>query len=96
MKNREFGQSGIKLSPITFGSMRLDPQRIDLEGAVELVAYLYEHGVNTFHSSHEYETDAFFCQVMQQFRSRHPGAEIAHIAKIGVPHFGETEFSVPN
>ena len=29
MKNREFGQSGIKLSPITFGSMRLDPQRID-------------------------------------------------------------------
>ncbi len=93
MNSREFGQSGIKLSPVTFGSMRLDPQKIDLETAVELVTYLYESGINTFHSSHEYDTDAFFCQVMQQFRTRHPGAEIVHIAKIGVPHFDEAEFN---
>ena len=93
MNSREFGQSGIKLSPITFGSMRLDPNRIELEAAVELLTYLYDRGVNTFHSSHEYETDPFFCQVMQQFRAHHPGAEIVHIAKIGVPHFGETEFN---
>ncbi len=93
MNNREFGQSGIKLSPITFGSMRLDSNRIELEAAVELLTYLYDSGVNTFHSSHEYETDSFFCQVMQQFRSRHPGSEIVHIAKIGAPHFDEDKFN---
>ena len=90
---REFGQSGIKLSPVTFGSMRLDSSKVELSETVKLIDYLYAHGVNTFHSSHEYETDAFFCRVMEQFRQQHPSAEIKHIAKIGVPHFGESEFS---
>ena len=89
---REFGRSGIKLSPVTFGSMRLDPQKIEFDAAVELITYLYEHGVNTFHSSHEYETDTFFCRVLNEFRQQHPHAEIKHIAKIGVPHFGEGNF----
>ena len=90
---KEFGRSGIKLSPVTFGSMRLDSNKIELSEAVKLIDYLYAHGVNTFHSSHEYETDAFFCRVIEQFRQQHPSAEIKHIAKIGVPHFGESEFS---
>ena len=89
---KEFGRSGIKLSPVTFGSMRLNPQ-MGLNAALELITYLYEHGVNTFHSSHEYETDPFFCDVLQQFRQQNQSAEIEHIAKIGVPHFGEGEFS---
>lgn len=92
MNKREFGRSGIELSPVTFGSMRLDPQKIELGAAVDLISYLYQQGVNTFHSSHEYDTDPFFCQVMAQFHHRHPGAEVIHIAKIGVPHFDETEF----
>ncbi|MEL6441241.1 MAG: aldo/keto reductase [Cyanobacteria bacterium J06621_8] len=92
MNKREFGRSGIKLSPVTFGSMRLAPERIELEAAVDLITFLYESGVNTFHSSHEYATDPFFCEVMRQFRSRHPGAEVVHIAKIGVPHFDEASF----
>lgn len=93
MNYREFGDSGIKLSPVTFGSMRFDPKRIELAAAVDLISYLYQNGVNTFHSSHEYETDSFFCQVIQQFRLRHPAAEIVHIAKIGVPHFDEDQFN---
>lgn len=93
MNSREFGQSGINLSSVTFGSMRLDPKRIEFEKAVELIAYLYESGVNTFHSSHEYESDRFFCRVIQQFLAHHPQAEIVHIAKIGVPHFDETKFN---
>ncbi|MEO1340043.1 MAG: aldo/keto reductase [Cyanobacteria bacterium J06635_13] len=92
MISREFGRSGIRLSPITFGSMRLNAQ-IGLDRAVELISYLYDHGVNTFHSSHEYDTDAFFCQVLKRFRAQNPSAEVKHIAKIGVPHFGEGEFS---
>lgn len=92
MLAREFGRSGIVLSPVTFGSMRLDPEKIDLPAAVELITYLYQNGINTFHSSHEYETDSFFCRVLQKFRTSHPNAEIKHIAKIGVPHFDETRF----
>lgn len=90
---REFGRSGIQLSPVIFGSMRLDPSKIELERAIELVSYLYSRGVDTFHSSHEYDTDAFFCRAIQQFRQQHPEAEIKHIVKIGVPHFGDSEFS---
>ena len=90
---REFGTTGIKLSPVTFGSMRLDPKRIEFDDAVKLISYLYKSGINTFHSSHEYETDHFFCQVMQQFRTLNPSAEVVHIAKIGVPHFDEAEFN---
>lgn len=92
MLEREFGRSGITLSPVTFGSMRLNPDKIDSSAAVELITYLYQNGINTFHSSHEYETDRFFCQVLQKFRASHPNAEIKHIAKIGVPHFDETRF----
>jgi len=90
---KEFGRSGIKLSPVTFGSMRLDPRNAEFNAALELITYLYEHGVNTFHSSHEYDTDPFFCDVLRQFHQQNPNAEIKHIAKIGVPHFGEGEFS---
>lgn len=90
---REFGRSGIKLSPVTFGSMRLDPQQIDLNTAIELISYLYEHGINTFHSSHEYATDPFFCQAIEQFRTQNPSVQLQHIVKIGVPHFDEAEFS---
>ena len=89
---REFGRSGIELSPITFGSMRLNSQQIESEAALKLITYLYEHGVNTFHSSHEYETDAFFCQILRKFQRQHPNASVKHIAKLGVPHFGEGDF----
>lgn len=90
---REFGRTGIKLSPITFGSMRLDSKRIEFDDALKLIDYLYNSGINTFHSSHEYATDAFFCQVIQRFRDLNPDAEVVHIAKIGVPHFDEAEFN---
>jgi aryl-alcohol dehydrogenase-like predicted oxidoreductase len=90
---REFGRSGIKLSPVTFGSMRLDPQQIELNTAIKLISYIYEHGINTFHSSHEYATDPFFCRAIKQFRMQNPSAQLQHIVKIGVPHFDEAEFS---
>ena len=89
---REFGNTGIQLSPISFGSMRLEPKKIELKEAVQLLAYLYDNGINTFHSSHEYETDDFFCQALSQFRSLYPGAELLHITKLGVPHFDEANF----
>jgi aryl-alcohol dehydrogenase-like predicted oxidoreductase len=92
MKPREFGNSGIYLSPITFGSMRLDSQRLDFEEAVDLISHLYDNGVTTFHTSHEYDTDAFFCEVLAHFQANKPDAQVQHIAKLGVPHFDEEDF----
>ena len=92
MQPREFGQTGLFLSPITFGSMRLDAQRISFAEAVDLVSYLYDNGVTTFHSSHEYPTDEFFCRVVKELRKVKPNVELQHIAKIGVPHFDEDRF----
>ncbi|NDJ17889.1 aldo/keto reductase [Myxacorys almedinensis] len=93
MNRREFGHTGIYLSPITFGSMRLAPDRVRLDLAVEMITRMAERGLTTFHSSHEYESYPFFCEVMQEFRSKKPSAEVVHIAKIAVPHFHDATFT---
>lgn len=90
---RNFGGSGICVSPCTFGSMRLDAQRISRRNALALLQFLYDHGVTTFHSSHEYDGHVFFCDVMKDFQRLHPARQVQHIVKIGVPHFDETEFT---
>ena len=93
MKPRIFGDTDIALSPICFGSMRLDSNKISFDDAVELLTYLYRNGVTTFHSSHEYPTDEFFCSVLASFQQDIPDAKFQHIAKLGVPHFDEATFS---
>ena len=93
MQPRKFGDTDIALSPVCFGSMRLDCDRISFEDAVQLLLYLYDEGVTTFHSSHEYPTDKFFCQALAKLQQARPDAKLQHITKLGVPHFDETEFS---
>ncbi len=93
MQPRKFGDTDISLSPICFGSMRLDSQRLNFADAVNLITHLYDNGVTTFHSSHEYPTDEFFCQALAHLQRARPKAKLQHIAKLGVPHFDETEFS---
>jgi aryl-alcohol dehydrogenase-like predicted oxidoreductase len=90
---RRFGRSSIELSVLCFGCMRLSPSRFDLKGAVDLLLELFDRGVTSFHSSHEYDTYAFFCAALQELRRIRPGRPIETIVKIGVPHFDETEFS---
>lgn len=93
MSSREFGRTGIDLSPITFGSMRLDPHRIGLDTAVKMLTRMAERGLTTFHSSHEYESYPFFCEVMQAFSRVKPSATVLHICKIAVPHFDDATFT---
>jgi aryl-alcohol dehydrogenase-like predicted oxidoreductase len=90
---RRFGRSPIELSALCFGCMRLSPSRFDLKGAVELLLTLFDRGVTSFHSSHEYDTYAFFCAALRELRQLRPGRPIETIVKIGVPHFDEPEFS---
>jgi aryl-alcohol dehydrogenase-like predicted oxidoreductase len=92
MDTREFGRTGLFTSVLTFGPMRLDPQRIEAGEALRLIEHLHAGGVTTFHSSSEYETHGFFCEVMRRFRERHPGTEQVHVCKLAAPHFGEDRF----
>jgi aryl-alcohol dehydrogenase-like predicted oxidoreductase len=90
---RRFGGSSVELSALCFGCMRLSPSRLDLKGAVDLLLALFDRGVTSFHSSHEYETYAFYCVALREMRRLRAGRPIETIVKIGAPHFDETEFS---
>ena len=93
MQRRELGRSGIDLSALTFGSMRLRPATVGEDDAIALLHSLLDGGVNTFHSSREYESYDYFCAVLRKtLRSRGPTA-VQHVAKIAVPHFDESRFS---
>jgi aryl-alcohol dehydrogenase-like predicted oxidoreductase len=60
--------------------------------AEELLLFLVDHGVSTFHSSHEYESHSYFCSVLERVKRLRPRNRFLHIAKVGVPHFDEKHF----
>jgi aryl-alcohol dehydrogenase-like predicted oxidoreductase len=93
MRPRPFGRAGVEVSPLAFGPMRLDPQRLSVEGAARLLEHVWDSGVTAFHSSAEYEAHGFFCEALSRLRARRPGARPVHISKIAAPHFEDAGFS---
>jgi aryl-alcohol dehydrogenase-like predicted oxidoreductase len=90
---RAFGRSGVELSALALGTMRLAPPKFDAAGALALLLHLADHGVTSFHVSHEYESFGFVCETLAALRQARPGAPIELIAKLASPHFDETAFS---
>jgi aryl-alcohol dehydrogenase-like predicted oxidoreductase len=90
---RAFGASGVQLSALAFGTMRLAPPKFDADSALALLLHLADHGVTSFHVSHEYDSHPFACEALAALRRARPGAPIELIAKIAAPHFDETSFS---
>ncbi|HEY3949299.1 aldo/keto reductase [Phenylobacterium sp.] len=90
---RSFGAAGVELSALAFGTMRLAPPKFDAGSALALLLHLSDHGVTSFHVSHEYESHPFACEALAALRAARPAAPIELIAKIGAPHFDETGFS---
>jgi aryl-alcohol dehydrogenase-like predicted oxidoreductase len=91
--SRPFGSSGVELSALTLGTMRLMPPKFDGGSALTLLLHLSDRGVSTFHVSHEYESYDFACEALAALRCARPTAPIKLIAKLASPHFDETSFS---
>lgn len=92
---RLFGSAGIKVSPLTLGTMRFSEKNLTVASVRSLIAYAHERGVNTHHVSHEYQSFALYREALASFpKSFREG--LAIIAKLPYPHFkdGKTDFSL--
>lgn len=91
MQRRTFGSSETRVSTLTFGSMRMDARHSDRE-LDDVLTVLADDGVDTFHSSHEYDTHPRFCQALARLRRARPQLRPVHVVKLAAPHFGEDDF----
>jgi aryl-alcohol dehydrogenase-like predicted oxidoreductase len=85
---RNLGRSGVALSPLAFGSMRLNERALDDAAWERLLRGSIERGITTFHASTEYETHARFCGLLR--RVDRTGLQV--IVKLAEPHFGDAAF----
>lgn len=92
MERRPLGDSGVELSALAFGSMRMEIYPAPDAHWERLLLHLVDAGVTSFHSSHEYDSYPRFCRVIKSVRRARPGIRLAHIAKLAVPHFDELRF----
>jgi aryl-alcohol dehydrogenase-like predicted oxidoreductase len=90
---RAFGGSGVELSTLALGTMRMMAPRFDADSALRLLLHLADHGVTSFHVSHEYDSYRFVCDALAALKRARPSAGIEIIAKLAAPHFDETAFS---
>src|SRR5580693_9969949 len=90
---RAFGRSGVELSVLALGTMRLTPPKFDAASALALLLHLSDHGVTSFHVSHEYDSYGFVCDALAALRRARPAAPVELIAKLAAPHFDEIGFS---
>lgn len=85
---RALGRSDVRLSPITFGSMRLETLANDADW-VKLLREALDRGVTTLHSSTEYDSFSRFTGIV---RALEAGDRIQHVVKLAEPHFGDSDF----
>ncbi len=90
MRARRFGASSVELSPLTFGTMRLDERRLDDAACELLIRESLARGVTTFHSSSEYPAFGRFCGLVRHLRAER--RKMQHIVKLAEPHFGDAAF----
>lgn len=85
------GRTGISLSRLIFGSMRLNEKSLSDSDWHNLLRRSYELGITTLHSSDEYESFPRFVKIVRELQDE--GLEFQHVIKLGEPHFGSNSFS---
>jgi len=86
---REFGVGGPSLSILSLGTMRLS-EEVEGKPVAHFLCELAERGVDTHHSSHEYDTDPLYCRALAQAKTS--GAEFQHIVKLAEPSWDDLAF----
>ena len=69
---RRFGSSGIVLSTVAFGTMRLLAPRFDARSASDLLIALHDAGVTSLHVSAEYDSWPVTCEAVRTLRKARP------------------------
>jgi aryl-alcohol dehydrogenase-like predicted oxidoreductase len=92
MQRRPLGDSGVDLSALTFGSMRIEVYPTPDSHWERLLLCLIDAGVTSFHSSHEYESYPRFCRLINKVRRARPTVRLQHIVKLAAPNFDEGRF----
>lgn len=93
MRYRAFGNTGLEVSEICYGTMRYASQDGTHDERSSAAARALEEaidaGINFIHSSYEYGTRWLTGEILGQHPRRH---ELHHIIKINVPDWGQPKF----
>lgn len=92
LPTRALGKTGVSLSVLTFGSMRMLPARLSVAEGVALLSRLIDAGVTSLHVSSEYESFPHFAEIFRALRAERDLSALQVIAKAASPHFGEEAF----
>lgn len=82
--------SDVKVSRIVLGTMRL-PAHLSITELSDLLCRLHELGIDTHHSSSEYETHGRYCEALRLAKGR--GYAFKHIVKLAEPSWDDLQFS---
>lgn len=81
------------MSPIVFGSMRMNDSKGNEAYWAELLREAYYAGIDTIHSSVEYESFTLLQSTLQKLSKIDSIIRFKHIVKIAEPHFSNDEYS---
>jgi aryl-alcohol dehydrogenase-like predicted oxidoreductase len=81
------------MSPIIFGSMRMSKDKGDEEYWAELLRQAYHAGIDTIHSSTEYESFTLLQSTLQRLSKIDSSIQFKHIVKLAEPHFSNNKYS---
>ncbi len=84
MRRRTLGADGPTLSQIAYGTMRMRPE-VDGRSPVDVLCELHDLGVDTHHSSHEYDSHPLYLDALAE--ARRGGRRFEHDVKLSSPSF---------
>ncbi len=90
VNRRNLGADGPSLSQITYGAMRLSPEAVSHTTPADHLCRLHDHGVDTHHSSHEYDSHPVYLDALRA--ARRTGRRFHHIVKLSEPSFDSDRF----